>query len=147
MANPSARQERPSQRVWTVPLGAWACAFCTRLLYLWQIQRAPFFDLRIGDGESYHLWARRIADGDWLGSGVFYQAPLYPYFLACIYRVLGDSPGTVRIVQALMGGVACGLLAWTGARLWGRRGVLAGVLLAIYAPGIFLDGVLEKSAL
>src|SRR5262249_58815996 len=128
-------------------LGAGALGFAIRLLYLRQIWHAPFFNLRFGDAESYHLWARRIADGDWLGSGVFYQAPLYPYFLACIYRVLGDSPGTVRIVQALMGGVACGLLAWTGARLWGRRGVLAGVLLAIYAPGIFLDGVLEKSAL
>src|SRR5205823_241062 len=113
----------------------------------WHISTASFFNLRFGDAESYHLWARRIADGDWFGSGVFYQAPLYPYFLACVYRVLGDSPGTVRVVQALMGGLACALLAWTGTRLWGRHGAAAGAILAIYAPAIFLDGLLEKSAL
>jgi len=105
MANPIARQQRPSQQVWTVLLGVWAAAFCVRLLYLWQIHQAPFFDLRIGDGEAYHLWARRIAQGDWLGTGVFYQAPLYPYFLALVYRVLDDSATTVRFIQALIGAV------------------------------------------
>ena len=61
-------------------------ALCLRCIYLWQISSAPFFDLRMGDGEAYHQWARRIANGDWIGQGVFYQAPLYPYFLALIFH-------------------------------------------------------------
>lgn len=138
---------RPPGRMWIPLLGVWALAVSVRFLYLSQIRDAPFFDLRFGDAEAYHLWARRIAGGDWIGHDVFYQAPLFPYLLALIYRVWGDGVVAVRIVQALMGGVSCTLLAAAGISLFGRRGMVAGVLLAIYPPAIFLDGLLEKSAL
>jgi hypothetical protein len=76
-------QARP-RAVWPLVLGTGALAVLVRCLYLSQIQNAPFFDLRLGDGAAYHDWARRIADDDWLGHDVFYQAPLYPYFLAIV---------------------------------------------------------------
>ena len=57
-------------------------ALVVRLIYIWQISHAPFFHLRLGDAAEYHQWALRIVGGDWRGEGVFYQAPLYPYFLA-----------------------------------------------------------------
>jgi tetratricopeptide (TPR) repeat protein len=128
-------------------LGVGAFALCFRSLYLWQIQGSPFLGLRIGDGEAYHRWAQRIAGGDWLGQGVFYQAPLYPYFLAVVYRVLGDSVATVRVIQALLGACSCILLSVAGIQLFGRRGAIAGILLAIYPPAVFLDGLIEKSVL
>src|SRR5262245_38493806 len=56
-------------------------ALVVRLIYLWQIRDAPFFTLLMGDSKGYDEWARRIAAGDWIGSDVFYQAPLYPYFM------------------------------------------------------------------
>src|SRR5436190_4482818 len=118
-----------------------------RCLYLWQIHAAPFFDLRIGDGAAYHEWAKRIATGDWLGQGVFYQAPLYPYFLAIVYRILDDGVWTVRLIQALLGAASCALLAAAGISLFGRRGAIAGVGLAVYPTAIFLDGLVEKSSL
>ena len=43
------------------------------------------------DSQAYHNWAGQIAAGDWVGHGVFYQAPLYPYFLAVIYKIAGPS--------------------------------------------------------
>jgi 4-amino-4-deoxy-L-arabinose transferase-like glycosyltransferase len=147
MVTANARQEQPSQRVRTLLLGVWVAAFCIRCLYLWQIHHSPFFDLRIGDAEAYHLWARRIAAGDWLGAGVFYQAPLYPYFLAVVYRVLDDSTTTVRFIQALIGAGSCALVAAAGISLFGRGGAIAGIGLAIYPPAIFLDGLIEKSSL
>ncbi len=61
-------------------------------------------------------WARRIAPGDWLGGGVSYQAPLYPYVLAAIYRVFGESVTTIRLVQAAIGTGSCVLLA--AAAMW-----------------------------
>ena len=73
-----------------------------RLIYLWQIHDAPFFDLVIGDAKSYDLWAQRIATGQWLGQEVFYQAPLYPYFMGVWYWVFGHSLLAVRIIQALL---------------------------------------------
>jgi tetratricopeptide (TPR) repeat protein len=140
-------QPRPDTRFWAALLAVGVVALCLRCVYLWQIHDAPFFDLRIGDGAAYHQWARRIADGDWLGTGVFYQAPLYPYFLALVYRFLDDSTTTVRLVQAFLGAESCALLAAAGMSLFGRRGALAGLGLAVYPPAIFLDGLIEKSPL
>src|SRR5256885_5938423 len=59
-------------------------ALVARALYLWQISHAPFYDLRLGDAEAYHLWARRIAAGDWLGQAVVFQGPPFSYLLARI---------------------------------------------------------------
>jgi tetratricopeptide (TPR) repeat protein len=136
-----------SRPPWPALAGVWLLAFAMRCLYLWQIHGAPFFDLRLGDAEAYHLWAQRIAVGDWLGNDVFYQSPLYPYFLGLIYRLLGESALTVRLVQAAIGASSCALLAVGGATLFPRMGILAGVGLALYPPAIFLDGLLEKSVL
>jgi len=132
---------------WSLLAGVGALAFLLRCLHLFQIQNAPFFDLRLGDAAAYHEWARQIADGDWVGHEVFYQAPLYPYFLAVLYRVIGDGVMGVRLAQAAMGAMACALLAWTGMKLAGHWGVAAGVALAVYGPAIFQDGLIDKSAL
>jgi hypothetical protein len=110
------REERGEGR-WIILLGVWAVAFGLRCLYVCQISRVPVFDLRIGDGEACHLWARRIADGDWLGKDVFYQAPLYPYVLAVFYRIVGDSATAVRLLQAFIGAGSCALLAMAGISL------------------------------
>ncbi len=135
------------QRLWPVLLAVWGFALAIRLVYLWQIHGSPYLGLRLGDGIEYHAWAQSIARGDWLGHGVFYQAPLYPYFLALVYRLLDDSVTTVRLIQSLLGACSCTLLAAAGVKIFGRRGALAGVLLAVFPPAIFLDSLIEKSAL
>ncbi len=113
-----------------------------------QIAPAPFFDLRLGDAATYDAWARAIAGGDWLGHDVFYQAPLYPYCLALVYRVVGSSVLVVRSVQALLGAVACVLMADAGWHLFSKpAGIAAGLMLAVYPPAIFLDTIVQKSAL
>jgi len=84
LASKGGSQEAPRTGLWAVLLRIGAFALCIRFVYLWQIQGSPFLALRLGDGEAYHQWAQRIAAGDWLGRGVFYQAPLYPYLLAIV---------------------------------------------------------------
>jgi 4-amino-4-deoxy-L-arabinose transferase-like glycosyltransferase len=138
---------RTTSRQLNILLGVALLALVLRLSYVWQISHAPFFDLRIGDARAYHEWALRIARGDWLGKGVFYQAPFYPYFLAVVYKWFGASAAMVRFVQAVIGAGTCVLLAAAGMALFGEYGAIAGLLLAIYPPAIFLDGLLEKSAL
>ncbi|HEX3645594.1 MAG TPA: tetratricopeptide repeat protein, partial [Vicinamibacterales bacterium] len=123
-------------------------ALLVRLAHLWQMRRSPFFALLMGDSRGYDEWARRIAGGEWLGHEVFYQAPLYPYLLGVIYAVAGRHLFLVRLVQALIGSASCALLALAGARLFSRRaGMVAGLMLALYAPAIFFDGLLQKSVL
>jgi pentatricopeptide repeat protein len=129
-------------------LGIFAVALGVRALHLWQIRSAPFFPLMIGDAEAYDAWAERIAGGDWLGEGVFYQAPLYPYFLAAIHTLVGREALVVRGAQAVLGALSCVLLAGAGWRLVSpAAGVLAGLLLALYAPAIFFDTLVQKSVL
>ncbi len=122
-------------------------AVVVRLVYLWQIARAPFFALRIGDAAAYHDWALRIARGDWRGEGVFYQAPLYPYVLALVYRLVGDGASMIRLVHLVISTGSCVMLAAAGLALFGEAGAIAGVLLALYPPAIFLDALLDKTVL
>ena len=112
------------------------------------MRRSPFFSVLMGDARAYDEWAQRIAAGDWFGNEVFYQAPLYPYFLGAIYAVAGRDLTIVRVCQAALGSAACvlvGLIAW---RLFSKRAaMIAGFGMAIYAPAIFFDGLIQKSVL
>lgn len=102
----------------------------------------------VGDAVAYHAWAQRIASGDWLGTEGFYQAPLYPYVLAVWMRVFGESIAAIRALQAILGAIACGLLCIGATRLWGRTvGVVAGLMLALYGPAVFFDGIVQKASL
>lgn len=123
-------------------------ALAVRGLHLWQLQGSPLLQVLMGDGRSYDAWARRIAAGDWLGSRVFYQAPLYAYFLAAVYRGIGHDLLVVRGIQSVLGAGSCVLLALAGRRLFSKRaGIAAGLLLALYPPVVFGDTMIQKSVL
>ncbi len=123
-------------------------ALAVRLLHVWQMTATPFATVLLGDARGYDVWARRLAGGDWIGTDVFYQAPLYPYFLGGIYALLGADPVTARVVQAVVGAASAVMLATAAAWFFSpRAGLVAGLLLALYAPAIFLDGLLQKSVL
>lgn len=125
-----------------------AVALVVRLVYLYQLRGTALFSVLIGDGRIYDEWAQRIADGQGFGSDVFYQTPLYPSLLALIYRVAGHDVFLVRIVQAVWGAGSCALLALAAERLFDQRvGIVAGLLLALYGPAVFFDGLIQKSSL
>ena len=124
-----------------------ATALVLRLVHLWSLRASPFWDVLLGDARSYDTWAREIAAGDWTGSGVFYQSPLYAYFLAGIYS-LRRSVLLVRLIQAIVGAGACALLGYAAHRWFDRRtGLTAGIGLAVYAPAIFFGALIQKSVL
>ena len=150
MTESSTDARRPVQAGTFIPyaLVIFFVGLGVRLLHLSQIRTAPFFDLLMGDAQSYHAWALQIASGDVIGSEVFYQAPLYPYFLGLVYAALGDAPMVVRLCQAVVGSLSCVLLALAGWRWFSKPvGIAAGVMLAVYAPAIFFDGLIQKSVL
>jgi tetratricopeptide (TPR) repeat protein len=125
-----------------------AIAFAVRMIYLSQIQSIPLFHNLAGDGRTYDEWAQRLAAGDWLGRDVFYQAPLYPYFLGVLQFFFGHNLWLIRIVQAILGSLASMLIFLIGQKLFSRNvGIAAGFILACYAPAIFFDGLIEKSVL
>jgi tetratricopeptide (TPR) repeat protein len=123
-------------------------AFLVRLFYLLEIDSIPLFHHLAGDGRTYDEWGQRIAAGDWLGEGVFYQAPLYPYFVGFLQAVFGHSLWLIRLIQIALGAISCALIFETGRNLFSRQaGIAAGLILSFYAPGIFFDGLIEKSIL
>jgi hypothetical protein len=129
-------------------LGIAALAFVVRLVHLLQARAVPLFDATIMDGRSYSEWADRIAAGDWLGDTIFYQAPLYPYFLAVVKLGVGDDLWRIRLFQIALGSISCSILFLAGRSFFSRRvGIVAGVLLALYPPAIFFDGLIQKAGL
>jgi tetratricopeptide (TPR) repeat protein len=123
-------------------------AVAVRAAYIWEMRDADVFAVLIGDAASYHTWAEEIARGNWLGADVFYQAPLYPYFLATVYAVVGPDPFAARLVQILLGSAACWLLFEAGRLFFSLpAGIVAGALLALYPTALFFDGLIQKSVL
>jgi Tfp pilus assembly protein PilF len=123
-------------------------AFVIRLIYLFQIESIPLFYHLPGDPRTYDAWAQRIAAGDGLGQGVFYQTPLYPCFLALLQVVLGHNLWSIRVAQIFLGAFTCGLVFWAGKSFFPRAaGVAAGLIVSLYAPAIFYNGLIDKPAL
>jgi len=144
----SAFNVEAKQFGWAIAIAIFATALAVRLVHIWQLRASPFFSALMGDSHGYDEWARRLAGGEWIGHEVFYQAPLYPYLLGVIYAIAGRHLLLVRIVQAIIGSASCALLGLTAARLFSRRaGIAAGLMLALYAPAIFFDGLLQKSVI
>ncbi len=124
-------------------------AFILRLIYLLQINNVPAAQLLVGDAVTYDAWAGRIAGGEWIGKGVFYQAPLYPYFLGVLYFLLGGKAlFAVRLVQIVLGSGSCVLLSRAGRSFFkSGAGILSGVLLALHPTAISFDCSIQKSVL
>lgn len=123
-------------------------AFLLRTVYLFEIKDAPIFTMLLGDAEVYDVWAKDISEGNWLGDQIFFQVPLYPYFLGFIYTIFGRDLFVARLIQILLGAFSCVLIAMAGRYFFSRRvGILSGLLLAVYPSAIFFDCLIQKAAL
>jgi tetratricopeptide (TPR) repeat protein len=130
---------------WLALIGA--LALILRGTCLAELRGSPLLSVLLGDAQQYDTWALRLAAGDWIGDQVFYQSPLYPYLLGVVYATVGHSVMTVRVLQVLLGAASCVLLAIAVRRFAGARaGLAAGLLLAVYAPAVFFDVLVQKSS-
>ena len=125
-----------------------ALAIALRWWHVYLTRDMPTVRHLIGDAAGYYEWASRIAGGDWIGHESFYQAPLYPYVLAATFKGFGASLWSVQIIQSLWIGLAVWCLYLGAARLFNRRyGLVAAWMLALYAPSVFFDGIVQKASL
>jgi tetratricopeptide (TPR) repeat protein len=119
-------------------------AFVLRLVYILQLRANPYFDAPAMDPLYHHDWARAFAAGETFWDGAYFRAPLYPWFLGLIYRLFGaDNPLAVRIAQAGLGALSCGLLYLIGRLVFTRTvGVIAGFAAATYWIFMYFEGEL-----
>ena len=127
-------------------------ALIPRIAYLAQIRAWPFFHYPILDSRTQWKWAGILTQSYGIGNNeVLAKAPLYAYFLALCRWLLKDEYSglfAAHLLQLLTGVVACGLTYWLGRRVFGPAvGLLAGLSLALYSPGIYRDGQLLDTSL
>jgi 4-amino-4-deoxy-L-arabinose transferase-like glycosyltransferase len=139
--------QRPSRRQYLALGAILTLALALRLAHWWAVRQQPFFAWLAMDSQEYDRWAREIAAGDWLGSQVFFQAPLYPYLLAILYRLFGRSLDAVYLAQIVLAVAGCYGLYRAGREMAGERvGLGAALLAAVYGPFLFYDAQLLKES-
>lgn len=105
----------------------------------------PLANAPVIDELSYVEWGARIAAGDWLGDEVFFQEPLYPYFIGVVFSVLGEELQGLRLLQCLLGALTVLLLWGITEQLFSRRAAwLAAAALCVYPPALLLPSLFLK---
>ena len=128
--------------------GVFGVAAALRVLYVAHAATIPAARYPMVDARAYHERALEILSGGWIGDGVFYQDPLYPYFLAGVYGLFGGGSAAVLFAQALLDAGT----AWLVYRIarWVfdyPTAVIAGGLAATYKLCFYYDVQLLKVAL
>jgi tetratricopeptide (TPR) repeat protein/4-amino-4-deoxy-L-arabinose transferase-like glycosyltransferase len=134
-----------SKRPWLAPLALGIVAVLLGLAHLAQVRESPFFYHPIVDAFDYDNDAWYIAQsGDWAGGGtVFFQAPLFVYFLALVYKVFGHDLLLPRLIQVILGGFTVAGVFLIARRIFGERAAwIAGIGAAVYSLLIFYQAEL-----
>jgi len=129
-------------------------AWLVRGLYLAIATQADAFGGLYLDSRIYAESAGAIRSGHapLLGQAPYLLSPLYAMFLA-LFPSMSEAPATnpaldVRLVQACVGAFTCALVAIAAGRIASRRAAwMAGILAAVYAPGIHFDGAVLVASL
>jgi tetratricopeptide (TPR) repeat protein len=137
-----------AKEIWV--LAIFALALLIRLFYFFQVKaNFPGWDSPTIDPLYHDLWARQIAGGDILGSGPFFRAPFYAYFLGLIYAVFGPSLTAAKIIQHIIGATSCVFIFLFADKYLNRKtAVTAGLLSAFswvfvyYEDELLLDSLL-----
>ncbi len=150
-----ARGRRASRTSRALPEGAgrwllialgWAAA--SRAAYFFLYSKDPLYGHLLHDAKRYHEWAAAWAEGNRFEEGPFYQAPLYPWLLSLVYRVVGPIPAAAYGLQLIGGCATVVLVHRVGGRIGGARaGALAAALAALYGTLLFYETKLLPASL
>ena len=95
--------------------GIFIIALAVRFWFLAQLKNDLVFNLPISDPQEYNYLAFWISQHHWIWPSLpnhipFHHAPLYPYFLAIIYRIFGYHINVVVISQCVLGALSACLM-------------------------------------
>lgn len=131
-----------------IVLGIFVLSYALRYIYLWQMKSSPFFFSPIMDPLFHDAWAQSIASGNWIGEGVFFRAPFYPYLLAIIYKIFGHGYVVPRLIQHLIGSFSCVLVYFLAKRMFNQKvAVVSALMAASYAMLLYFEDELLLDSL
>lgn len=127
-------------------------AAVVRVVFLAQLGRSELGNVLSLDSRFYHELAAALASGGALPGGAFTFNPLYPFFLAGVFRIFGVGLLAPRVVQLVLGVLTIVLVYAAGARMvvGPRRGKpsgeatasIAAVMALLYAQFVLHEGML-----
>jgi Flp pilus assembly protein TadD len=143
------RQERVrTGRLDLIPLVVFLLAALVRVIVVLQLRDTPFFSHPIIDEKTYDDWARAIAHGALLPHNVFWQPPLFAYWLAFVYSVTGGGYLAARLTEAVLGAGVATLTYYAGRQFLSRPAAIVGALcVAFYGPLVLYDTTLLSATL
>lgn len=107
--------------------------------------------LAFGDSGDYHTAAIQILEAHTYplkGNLVFFRAPLYPFFLAVLYKISFQNFLLVKITQALIDVLTCYFIMRIAENIFDKRtGYIAFTLAAINPFFIYSAGFLQTETL
>jgi len=119
-----------------------ALAVAVRWVYLLELASHPGFTVPMVDEKWHWEWAREIIHTSFFGQGTWFRAPLYPYVLAFLAFVTGESVFWAKFLQLLITGGTAFFLVGLGERLFSRPvGLLAGVVYAVYGTALYYESM------
>jgi Flp pilus assembly protein TadD/4-amino-4-deoxy-L-arabinose transferase-like glycosyltransferase len=131
---------REDRRAVIVLVVIFVVALALRLIYTMDLRVSPLTEVPTLD-ELYHVdWARSLAAGDWVGSEVFFRAPLYPYLLGLSFVLVRGSLIASRIIQMFWGSLLPVAIYFLGRRVFDRRAAFgAAAVAAVYPFFVYFD--------
>lgn len=101
----------------------------------------PTFYFPVMDSLYHHEWALDIVAGGTPGTDAFFRGPMYPYFLAALYKISGSSIAFAVLVNHILGALTAGFVYLTARELFSRSvALVAGLAVASYWVLIYMEG-------
>lgn len=128
-------------------IGLLAAAFLFRLFYIYWLKQTPFFEplsSKLDDG-VYDQMAQAISGGNWMANLPFsaYRIPLYPYFLAILYKLFGHSALLVHLIQSAFGMFVPVMIFLISKKVFrnDRPALIGGLIACAYVPLVFFENL------
>jgi Tfp pilus assembly protein PilF len=100
----------------------------------------PYYSIASMDSAVYVNWAQLINQEGWLGTEIFYRAPLYPYVLSIIFWFAPHNFLAIYTMQLAMGICSVVLIYSIGKRIYCERaGLIAAGFSLAYSPLTFFE--------
>lgn len=145
------------RRTGSVPWILFAFALAVRALYLYHIERCPYFDFMppFVDQHNFYAGAKAFAEGDpWAPSANEMYSALYKYALGVVWWAAGGGDPAVdeypvflaaRATHLFFGAIASVILYFEAARYFSRRiGITSSILYTLCGPLLFHEALLSR---